>query len=181
MNIQKTAYGAGKKDFSIPNILRIFMGEMTEAVSCDSKQSITVIETNIDDTTPEIMGYVMEKLFEAGAREVFFSPIYIKKCRPATLIRVICDEAKISVMEHILFTETTTIGLRKYNVERTRLPRKAVIISTPYCEVKAKEAIYDNTCRTSIEHEDARRLTKEKNIPVQDIMRFSTVRNLSES
>ncbi|MDR0348387.1 MAG: nickel pincer cofactor biosynthesis protein LarC [Tannerella sp.] len=179
MNIQKTGYGAGTKDFSIPNILRIIMGETTDTVSNENKHSVTVIETNIDDTTPEVLGYVMERLFEAGARDVFFSPIYMKKCRPATRINVLCDNADITAMEHILFTETTTIGLRKYSVERTCLPRKAVSVSTPYGEIKAKETVYDNMRRITIEYEDARRFAKEKNIPLQVIMRFSTIQNLN--
>jgi uncharacterized protein (TIGR00299 family) protein len=166
MLIQKTGYGAGTKDFPVPNILRVIKGEEALAPHPDT---VMVIETNIDDTTPEIMAYVMEKLFEAGARDVFFTPIYMKKCRPATLLSVLCDEAKVPAMEHILFTETSTIGLRKYRAERTCLPRKAVTLSTPYGEVKAKEVIYKGINRVSIEYDDACRLAKEKNIPLQKI------------
>jgi uncharacterized protein (TIGR00299 family) protein len=166
MTVQKTGYGAGTKDFPVPNILRIVRGEETVTPHSDT---VTVIETNIDDTTPEIMAYVMEKLFNAGARDVFFTPIYMKKCRPATMLSVLCDEAKISVMEHILFTETSTIGLRKYRAERTCLPRRSVTVSTPYGEVKGKEVMYEGTSRVSIEYDDASRLAKEKEIPLRDI------------
>jgi uncharacterized protein (TIGR00299 family) protein len=166
MKITKTGYGAGKKDFPLPNILRIIEGETLATPDADV---VTIIETNLDDTTPEIMAYAMEKLFEAGARDVFFSPIYMKKCRPATMLSVICDEAKIASMENILFGETSTIGIRKYKVERSCLPRKTVTVSTPYGEVKAKEIICNNTARTTLEYEDACRLAKEKNIPLKDI------------
>jgi uncharacterized protein (TIGR00299 family) protein len=167
MKIIRTGYGAGKKDFPVPNILRIIEGEsLANAVS----DSVTVIETNIDDTTSEIMAYVMEKLFEAGARDVFFTPIYMKKCRPATLLSVLCEEADVSQMEHILFSETSTIGLRKYQVERTCLPRRAATVTTPYGEVKAKEITYKDTVRLTIEYEDACRLAKEKKVPLRDIL-----------
>jgi uncharacterized protein (TIGR00299 family) protein len=169
MIIQKTGYGAGTKDFPIPNILRIVKGEEVVASHLDI---VVVIETNIDDTPPEIMAYVMEKLFEAGARDVFFTPIYMKKCRPATLLSILCDEAKVPAMEHILFTETSTIGLRKYKAERTCLPRKAVTLSTPYGKVKAKEFIYKGINRFSVEYDDACRLAKEKNVPLREIMQL---------
>jgi uncharacterized protein (TIGR00299 family) protein len=175
MRVLKTGYGAGTKEFSIPNLLRVVWGETS--LDAHEKQAhrhtVTVIETNIDDTTPEILGYVMERLLESGARDVFFTPIYMKKCRPATRINVLCDDADTAVMERILFTETSTIGLRKYQVERTCLPRKTVTIDTPYGEVRAKETVYDDTRRISIEYDDARRLAKANNVPLKTIMKHS--------
>ncbi|MDR0845018.1 MAG: nickel pincer cofactor biosynthesis protein LarC [Tannerella sp.] len=168
MKITKTGYGAGKKEFPIPNILRVVLGETADETESGS---VRVIETNIDDSTPEIMGYVMEKLFEAGAKDVFFTPIYMKKCRPATMLTVLCDDAKVTEMEHILFRETSTIGLRKYLVTRSCLPRKAVTVSTPYGDVKAKETVYGATTRISIEYDDACRLAKEKDVPLQAILK----------
>ncbi|GHU56772.1 UPF0272 protein [Bacteroidia bacterium] len=167
MKITGTGYGSGTKDFGIPNLLRVLQGESVDVVA--EQDTVTVIETNIDDTTPEILGYVMEKLFEAGARDAFFIPIYMKKGRPATLITVLCDEAKVPAMEHILFSETSTIGIRKHNVTRTCLPRKSITISTPYGEVKGKETLYAGASRISIEYDDARRLAQEKNIPLRNI------------
>lgn len=168
MKILKTGYGSGTKDFPIPNLLRVVQGEPVVATAPE-RDTVTVIETNIDDTTPEILGYVMERLFEAGARDVFFAPVYMKKCRPATWLHVLCDEADIPAMERILFSETSTIGLRKYRVERTCLPRKAVTVSTPYGDVKAKETTFGDTSRISIEYEDARRIAREKGVPLRDV------------
>ncbi|MDR0581909.1 MAG: nickel pincer cofactor biosynthesis protein LarC [Prevotellaceae bacterium] len=168
MKITKTGYGAGTKDFPIPNLLRIVQGEPF-AGKKPEQEMITVIETNIDDTTPEILGYVMEQLLEAGVRDVFFSPVYMKKCRPGTRINVLCDEPDIPAVERILFSETSTIGLRKYRVERTCLPRKIINISTPYGEIKAKETRYGDNTHISIEYEDARRIAKEKGIPLREI------------
>jgi uncharacterized protein (TIGR00299 family) protein len=172
MKIVKTGYGSGIKDFPIPNLLRIVQGE--PVAETPKEDMATVIETNIDDTTPEILGYVMERLLEAGARDVFFSPAYMKKCRPATRISVLCNDADVSAAEHILFSETSTIGLRKYRVERTCLPRKAVTTSTPYGEIKAKETLYGNSARISVEYEDARRIAKEKGIPLQEVYKAVT-------
>jgi len=168
MKIKKTGYGAGKKDFSIPNVLRVIWGEISEDATSDS---ITVIETNIDDTTPEILGYVAGKLFEAGAKDVFFTPVYMKKHRPAMQLTVISDEAQVPVMEQILFSETSTIGLRKYKADRICLPRETVTVNTPYGEVQAKKTSFDSTSRIALEYEDACRLAKEKNVPLIEIYR----------
>jgi uncharacterized protein (TIGR00299 family) protein len=165
MNIQKTVYGAGTKDFPVPDVLRLVLGEKTEDKS-PANDIVTVIETNIDDSSPEILAYTMKRLMEAGARDVFFTPVYMKKNRPATLLSVICDTKDIHVMEQIIFAETSTIGLRKYNVER-----KLTEISTPYVTVKAKEIISGNESRLSPEYEDARRLALEKGVPLQEIYR----------
>ncbi|MDR1918957.1 MAG: nickel pincer cofactor biosynthesis protein LarC, partial [Tannerellaceae bacterium] len=139
MRILKTGYGSGTKDFNIPNLLRVVLGESPAQTNAREQDSVTVIETNIDDSTPEILGYVMQKLLEAGARDVFFTPIYMKKSRPATMLSVLCEEAQTAEMEHILFSQTSTIGLRKYTAARTCLPRKSLIVTTPYGDVKAKE------------------------------------------
>ena len=166
MQMIKTGYGAGKKEFSIPNVLRVVWGESFKAIASDS---ITVIETNIDDTTPELLGYAMEKLFEAGAKDVFFTPVYMKKNRPATQLTVLCDEAQIPRMEQILFTETSTIGLRKFQANRTCLPREIIKITTPYGNVQAKKVSWGSTTHIALEYDDACRLAKEKNIPLAEI------------
>ena len=168
MQVVKTGYGAGKKDFLLPNVLRVVWGESLEV---EKSGSITIIETNIDDTTPEILGYVMDKLFESGAKDVFFTPIYMKKHRPATLLTVLCDDAQVSRMEHILFTETSTIGLRKFQAQRTCLPREIVKVTTPYGEVQAKKVSFGSTSRIALEYSDACRLAKEKNVPLTEIYR----------
>jgi uncharacterized protein (TIGR00299 family) protein len=175
MKLIKTGYGSGTKDFGIPNLLRVLWGETSDvdvdADAATGQDTVTVIETNIDDSTPEILGYVMEKLLEAGARDVFFTPVYMKKCRPAVMLSVLCDEAKAAAMEHILFSETSTIGLRKHSVSRSCLPRQSITVSTPYGDVKAKETFYAGTSRISIEYDDARRLAQEKSVPLQKIYR----------
>jgi uncharacterized protein (TIGR00299 family) protein len=171
MKVLQTGYGAGTKDFGIPNLLRVVRGESIDQPSAlPEADAVVVIETNIDDTSPEVLGYVMGKLFEAGAKDVFFTPIYMKKSRPATMLSVLCEEAKTGSMEHILFSETSTIGLRKYLASRTCLPRQAATVSTPYGEVKGKETNYNGRRRLTIEYDDACRLAREKNVPLKWIM-----------
>jgi uncharacterized protein (TIGR00299 family) protein len=172
MRVMKTGYGAGTKDFPIPNLLRVLWGESeAETTAMPDDGTVIVMETNIDDTTPEILGYVMERLLEAGARDVFFSPAYMKKCRPATCLTVLCDATQVAAMEQILFAETSTIGVRKYPVTRTCLPRKAVSVATPYGKVKAKETRFGGATNISLEYEDARRLAVEKGVPLREIYR----------
>ena len=168
MKILKTGYGAGQKNYSVPNCLRLVWGESSDKTT---SFPVTVIETNIDDATSEILGYVMDKLFEAGAKDVYFTPVYMKKNRPATQLTVLCDEAEIHKMEHILFTETSTIGLRKHRVDRTCLPREIVKVSTPYGDVQAKKVYFGSSTRLTLEYDDACRLAKEKNVPLIEIYR----------
>jgi uncharacterized protein (TIGR00299 family) protein len=171
MKVTRTGYGSGTKDFAIPNLLRVVWGEATTGAETLPSQgdTVVVIETNIDDTTPEILGYAMERLLEAGARDVFFSPVYMKKCRPATKLTVLCDETQVAGMEQILFAETSTIGVRRYNAQRTCLPRKAVTLATPYGDVRAKETRCGDASHIAVEYEDARRLAREKGIPLREI------------
>jgi len=168
MKISKIGYGAGKKDFSLPNLLRVVWGETFEQIHPDS---ILIIETNIDDSTPEQIGYTMDKLFEAGAKDVYFTPIYMKKNRPATQLTVLCDEKQVTRMEQILFTETSTIGLRKLKADRICLPREIVNVTTPYGEVQAKKISFGSQTHFALEYEDARRLAREKNVPLIEIYR----------
>jgi len=168
MKITKNGYGAGKKDFTVPNVLRAVWGETVETAT---SSSIAIIETNIDDTTSEILGYVMDRLFEAGAKDVFFTPIYMKKHRPATQLTVLCDETQIPQMEQILFTETSTIGLRKFQADRTCLPREIIKVTTPYGNVNAKKVSFGPATRIALEYDDACRLAKEKNVPLVEIYR----------
>ena len=117
----------------------------------------------------------MEKLLSAGARDVFFTPIYMKKCRPATMISVLCDTALVAQLENILFSETRTIGIRKYPVARICLPRKSVTITTKYGEVKGKMTEHADVARIFVEYEDACRLARENNVSLIDI--YNSINN----
>lgn len=130
-----TGTGAGKKDFSHANILRAMLFEEAEVF----EERFWMLETNIDDCTGETLGYVSETLFQAGARDVTFTSIFMKKNRPAYLLAVLCEEADIEKMENLIFLHTTTIGIRKYRVERRTLPRQSITAETSYGTVQVKK------------------------------------------
>ncbi len=142
--IEKIGLGAGKKDFANANILRAML-----LVATAAERRMVKLETNLDDCTGEAMGFAMELLLEAGAADVWYQPIFMKKNRPAYMLSVLCGEDQIEDMEDIIFRHTTTIGIRRYPVERTVLPREIRDVETPWgmaqvkvCQRKEGEAVY---------------------------------------
>jgi len=132
--------------------------------------TLSVLETNIDDLNPEIYEYVMGKLFEAGALDVYLAPIQMKKNRPATLLRVLCRPDDVPTMTAILFTETTTLGIREQTVTRHALPRIIEHVDTPYGPVHVKVAeLPDGTTKRAPEYEDCRRLAEEHGVPLREV------------
>ena len=132
--VLRTGIGAGKKDFPHANILRAMLIE--EPIT--QKEDIWVLESNIDDCSGEVLGYMSEKLFQAGARDVAYIPLYMKKCRPAYLLSVLAERADIPQLEELIFLHSTTIGIRKYPVERRMLERRTETVSTKFGEVCIK-------------------------------------------
>lgn len=138
MAVQTIGYGSGKSDFGIANVLRVFVGEMDQ--SGGEKTEVTIIETNIDDMNPQVYDAVMERLFAAGALDVYLTPIQMKKNRPATLLSVICDPADVPKMTDVIFEETTTIGVRISEASRACLRREKVQVETQYGPIGLKVA-----------------------------------------
>ena len=132
--VLKTGMGAGKRAYERPSFLRLMLIE-TEGPNEDT---VVKLETNLDDCTGEALGHVTGQLLEAGAREVFSTPIYMKKQRPGVLLTVLCEEAVRETMENILFRETTTIGIRRQTMARTVLPRRAEQVETSLGTVTVK-------------------------------------------
>ena len=164
MNVKKVGWGAGFKDLKIPNVLKVSLAEMQE-----KSEDIVVMETNIDDCTGEILGYTMECLFEAGALDVFFTPIFMKKNRPAYRLTVACHENDLFALQKIIFRETTTIGIRYRYEKRNVLKRKAVTIDTHYGPVQGKEVTCNQDHYTYLEYDSVKALAKEKNISIKEI------------
>lgn len=137
--ILRTGLGAGKRTYEHPSILRAML---IEPVSSDQtiydSDTIYKLETNIDDCTGEMLGYTMECLMQAGAKDVHFFPVYMKKNRPAYQLNVLCEQTDISKLEQIIFGQTTTIGIRKQRMERSVLPRSIKNIQTIYGEIQVK-------------------------------------------
>ncbi|MBI5483009.1 MAG: nickel pincer cofactor biosynthesis protein LarC [Deltaproteobacteria bacterium] len=171
MLLEKVGSGAGGKDFpDCPNILRAFLGKRAEKV--DSADEVVIIETNIDDSTPEILGYAMERLLEAGALDVFFTPIQMKKNRPGVLFSLLCHPAQLNQLAEIVLTETSAIGLRHYRADRIAMQRRIVEKDTELGAVRFKQVFGSGgeLLRVTPEYDDCRRIAREKQIPCQEVM-----------
>jgi len=169
MTLEMVGYGAGGRDLPLPNLVRLFIGEKKENPLGDFG-TLVVMETNIDDLNPEIFDFIMEELFEAGALDVFLSPIQMKKNRPATLLQVLAKPDDSTKLRNILFRETTTLGVRQKLVQRFALDREIREVETPYGVVRIKIAHLDKgKIKISPEYDDCRRLAKDQGIPIQEV------------
>ena len=167
MRIKKVGWGAGTKDLKIPNVLKIYEGEMET-----STQNIVVMETNIDDCSGEILGYTEEQLFKNGALDVFYTPIFMKKNRPAYRLTVVCKKEDMFLLQNIIFKQTTTIGIRYRFESRTELPREMIEIETKYGKVKAKKVMNDGEVYLYPEYESIKQLAEKNDIPLKKFYQF---------
>lgn len=167
MKVIGIGYGAGSNDNPhVPNLLRIFLGETTHQES----DEMWVVETNIDNMTGEVLGYVMDKLFEAGAADAYFTPIQMKKGRPGTVVSAIVSELNLPSVESVLFNETTTFGIRKYQVLRKILARELKELDSALGKIKIKIGKCNGDRKTlSPEYEDCKRIAEEKGIPLRQV------------
>ena len=161
--IVKCGLGAGKREYEIPGILRVMIIETSD----DSP--MCKLETNIDDCTGEALGYTMEKLFQAGVNDVYYTPVYMKKNRPAYVLNVICRADIVGKCEKIIFLNTTTIGIRRMKIERTALERTLETAATSLGEVKVKKCVIDGAARVYPEYESVREICEQANIPYTDV------------
>ena len=168
MTIAKIGYGTGQKEFfHRPNLFRLIVGETDARLK---HEEMLVMETNIDDMNPQYFDHVMDRLFAAGAREVFLAPVQMKKNRPATLLTVICESAKRDQLAAIILQETTSIGVRYYPVNRLILKRESKKITTRFGAVMVKMVEPpDGTKRAAPEYADLKRVATAKNIPLKII------------
>jgi uncharacterized protein (TIGR00299 family) protein len=166
-SINKIAYGIGHRDLEIPNVLRVYLGE-TE--SYEEVEEQYIIETNIDDMNPELYAYVEEKLFEAGALDVYKTAIFMKKGRPAIKLSVLTNEKVEKAVLQVIFEETTSIGVRKYKVEKIMLNREFSKVKTEYGDITIKKAYYKGKLvKYKPEYEECVSLAKEKNISIDKV------------
>lgn len=166
--IVATGLGAGKRQYRCLGILRAMLIHQTETETQEADR-IWRLETDIDDCSGEAMGHVMQKLLENGAREVHYTPVFMKKNRPAYELVVLCKKEKISRMEEIIFTETTTIGIRRNELDRTILRRSEEEIQTPIGKVQVKICTLPNgTERCYPEYESAAALAKEAGLSFRE-------------
>ena len=165
LRILAQGFGAGDKDFpSQANVLRVIIGERTRA---SEATTVSVIEANIDDSTPQVLGYAMERLFKSGALDVTLTPIFMKKNRPGTLISIIARPEATEQLASVLLAETTTLGLRTYQAERRVAERSVAEIETSYGTIRIK---HSPTGTFAPEYEDCRRIAWEKGIPLRTVI-----------
>ena len=162
--------GAGGADpDNWPNVLRIMIGDVCQDLQ---NETVTVIETNIDDMNPQVYEYVMERLFDHGALDVYLTPVIMKKSRPGTLLGVLCSADKKYVLMDIIFKETTTIGMRFYDACRVTMTREMGHVRTRYGKVRVKVSSFGNGIqRKTPEYEDCRRLALDAKVPLAEIMK----------
>jgi uncharacterized protein (TIGR00299 family) protein len=165
VNVQAQGFGAGTKDFPTQaNVLRVLIGERTYATEA---ADVFVLEANIDDATPQVLGYAMERLLEAGALDVTLTPIYMKKNRPATMLSVLSKLEAREQLAAILFAETPTLGIRIHQAERRILARNVTTVETPYGTVRIK---YSDGGSFNPEYEDCRKAAREHSVALRVVV-----------
>jgi pyridinium-3,5-bisthiocarboxylic acid mononucleotide nickel chelatase len=181
MRVQQTAYGAGTREYKdFPNVLRLLLGETEELRDEANPKSISqspkltddllLLETNIDDLSPQILGFVMERAFDSGALDCWFTPIQMKKNRPAVMISILCEPDKKHIFTQLLYTETSTLGVRIKEIERNCLTREIVKIETEFGAVDVKIASHKGKfVNAKPEYEQIREIALKSKIPLRKI------------
>jgi pyridinium-3,5-bisthiocarboxylic acid mononucleotide nickel chelatase len=175
MTVEATGYGAGSKNLALPNLLRVFIGESADAAG----DSVQVIETNIDDMNPQFYEHVMESLFKAGARDVYLTPVIMKKNRPGIVLSVIAESSDVEDLVGLLFRETTTLGVRISEIKkRVVLARDIVSVKTRWGSVRVKAKRTDAKTSFSPEYDDCKRIAKAKGLPISEV--FDEIKRAAE-
>jgi uncharacterized protein (TIGR00299 family) protein len=169
LTLQKVGIGAGRRDLPFPNVIRLWLGEAA-SVEGLTIESLNILETNIDDMNPQIYAYMIERLFTAGALDVTLTPQQMKKNRPAVLLSVLCRPELDETVMHILFEETTTLGVRRQTVERICLPRSFEKVETPFGPIHIKVARWDGIEHRMPEYEDCRKAAEAHKVPLAVVM-----------
>ncbi len=178
MKLDRIGLGAGSRNLAIPNILRLWLGEVeieTETENTDTiLETITVLETQIDDLTPQAIAYTCEELFQVGALDVFTAAIGMKKSRSGILLTVICPPDRVNECETVIFKETTTLGIRRFSQQRSILKREIQEVSTEYGKIRVKIATKgDKIINVQPEYEDCATVARKSNLPWQEIHKLA--------
>jgi hypothetical protein len=162
LTVERIGHGAGTKDFlTQPNVLRLLVGTAA-GVNPAEADTVWVMETNLDDVPGEVIGYTVERLFAAGALDVWTTAVQMKKSRPGVVVSVLADAGKLVGLETILFRETGTLGIRRCRYERTKQPREATVVETPWGPVRIKAG--------KPEYEDCARIARDRGLPLRDVV-----------
>jgi pyridinium-3,5-bisthiocarboxylic acid mononucleotide nickel chelatase len=171
LKIERIGYGAGHKDFAEqPNVLRLFVGEVADAAAENGAEQVCVLETNLDDTSGEVVGYCISRLWEVGALDVYTTAIQMKKNRPAVKLTVLCHAGDAAAMEDIVFSETATLGVRYWTAARHTLRRQPHSVVTPWGPVEGKIGwLRDELPRFAPEFESCRRVAAAHQTPLREV------------
>lgn len=164
VTVNRVGYGSGKRDTGRLNALRCILGTMTK--TGNTNDEIVVLETNIDDMNAEILGFVMDKLFELGALDVFYTPVYMKKNRPGVLLTVLCEKTCEQVIVDTILKETSTLGIRKTIAERYKMDRETIKVDTEFGEIRVKVSSTGDFRKFAPEYEDCRKIAVSRDIPL---------------
>ena len=167
MIVEKIGWGTGSKELKIPNVLKVYCGEVERP-----PEDIVVMETNIDDSTAELLGFTQELLFKNHALDVFFTPIFMKKNRPAYRMTVVCKKEDMLKLQRIIFRETTTIGIRYRFEYRTGLDREIKEVDTEYGKVKFKKVSHDGENYYYPEYESIKEIALKNDIPLKELYKL---------
>ncbi len=172
MKVEQTGYGAGTRDFpGHANVVRLTIGESQPATAHTTQETITVLEANLDDLNPQVFGYVLDRVLQEGALDAFVMPVQMKKNRPGMLLTVLCKTEDAAKLTQILFSETTTLGVRRREERREVLSRKWVSVTTRWGDVRLKIASMNGTVANyAPEYEDCRKIAREKHVPLKSVM-----------
>jgi len=173
IKVEQTVYGAGTRTYErFPNALRILIGDTADEQSSTVSEQLILLQSNIDDASPQILGFVMERAFELGANDCWFTPIQMKKNRPATMLSVLCSEEKKHQITELIYRETTSLGVREQPLLRDALTREIVQVNTEYGRIEVKLGILDGKIvNTMPEYDQVQQAAREHSVP------FSKVRD----
>jgi uncharacterized protein (TIGR00299 family) protein len=172
MKVEAVGYGAGGRNLpGMPNVTRLTVGESSEERRTAPLERVTIIEANLDDMSPQLFGYVIDRLLEAGALDVFATPVQMKKSRPGLVLTVLARNQDVERLSKLIFAETTTLGMRIRQEQRLTLERQHITVTTPWGEVRVKVGSLDGVvCNAAPEFEDCRRLAAGNNVPLKRVM-----------
>ena len=173
MKIERTGYGAGGREYeNFPNVLRLMLGESAGAGAAEALERLVVVETNIDDMSPQVYGHLMEEALRRGALDCYLTPVQMKKNRPGTLVTILCRPAERDAMCQLLLAETTTLGVRFHEVTRRALAREAVRVETEFGEISVKVArLGGAVVRGMPEYEECRAAAERAGVPLLEVER----------
>jgi pyridinium-3,5-bisthiocarboxylic acid mononucleotide nickel chelatase len=176
MKTEQIGYGAGSRDFAAhPNVLRISVGESAEASAATGiaaqQDEVAILEANLDDLNPQLIGYIVDEAFAAGALDVFITPVQMKKNRPGTVLTILAPLEKEEPLRNLVFRESSTLGVRMRHEKRYVLPRRHEAVATEWGEVRMKVAgLNGSVSQYAPEYEDCRRIAAERHVPLKDVM-----------